>query len=410
MKIYKRGKRGTYWIHTVINGQEIRQSLRTTDWRQATALAKKLISEAEQGKLTPASLDFAKLIFGEAADKYLAGRRLELAPSTYVKEEQLLVKLREFFQVIRLNRISSEQVLAYREWRSNQGVGPAIVNMEIGVLRRILKRAKRWHLVADDVKPLREPRTIGRAMTPEQKQKLLETAAQKPEWETAYCAAILALNTTMRGCELKGLIWADIDLFERTITIRKSKTAAGERIIPMTQEAHAILLRLYRRAELFGQVESSHYIFAGFRLVARFDGNQIEETRISQFDPTKPTTGWRTAWRKLTKQAGLPGLRFHDLRHHAITELAESGASEQTIMAIAGHVSRRMLERYSHVRLEAKRAALEALSNPLSGSYSTSHSTKGRESEVYSDVNPLFIESNGIGACGFEPQTPTVSR
>jgi len=39
------------------------------------------------------------------------------------------------------------------------------------------------------------------------------------------------------------------------------------------------------------------------------------------------------------------GFRFHDLRHHAITELGEPGASEQTIMAIAGHVSRKMLER-----------------------------------------------------------------
>ena len=57
------------------------------------------------------------------------------------------------------------------------------------------------------------------------------------------------------------------------------------------------------------------------------------------------------------------GLRFHDLRHHAITELAESRASDQTIMAIAGHVSQRMLSHYSHVRLDAKRNALDALSN-----------------------------------------------
>jgi predicted site-specific integrase-resolvase len=47
--------------------------------------------------------------------------------------------------------------------------------------------------------------------------------------------------------------------------------------------------------------------------------------------------------------------------HHAITELAESRASERTIMSIAGHISPRMLEHYSHIRLEAKRNALEAL-------------------------------------------------
>jgi integrase-like protein len=71
---------------------------------------------------------------------------------------------------------------------------------------------------------------------------------------------------------------------------------------------------------------------------------------------------WRTAWRKLTREAGLRRLRFHDLRHHAITELAESGASDQTIMAIAGHVSPKMLAHYSHIRLEAKRQAINALS------------------------------------------------
>ena len=46
---------------------------------------------------------------------------------------------------------------------------------------------------------------------------------------------------------------------------------------------------------------------------------------------------------------------------NAITQFAESGASDSTIMAIAGHVSRRMLERYSQVQMEAKRTALEAL-------------------------------------------------
>src|SRR6202008_691061 len=54
-------------------------------------------------------------------------------------------------------------------------------------------------------------------------------------------------------------------------------------------------------------------------------------------------------------------LRFHDLRHHAITELAESQASDRTVMSIAGHVSQRMLAHYSHVRIEAKRKALDAL-------------------------------------------------
>jgi hypothetical protein len=78
----------------------------------------------------------------------------------------------------------------------------------------------------------------------------------------------------------------------------------------------------------------------------------------------------------------LHGLRFHDLRHHAITELAESQASERTIMSIAGHVSPKMLDHYSHVRIHAKRQALDALSSKSSGErqswtggYDTNHDT-----------------------------------
>ena len=70
----------------------------------------------------------------------------------------------------------------------------------------------------------------------------------------------------------------------------------------------------------------------------------------------------------LTKAAGLKGLRFHDLRHQAITELGESGLSDQTIMSIAGHVSREMLDHYSHIRLKAKRRALKAVETPLTDS------------------------------------------
>ena len=51
----------------------------------------------------------------------------------------------------------------------------------------------------------------------------------------------------------------------------------------------------------------------------------------------------------------------HDNRHTLITELAESGAGDETIMEIAGHVDRQMLRHYSHIRMKAKREALESV-------------------------------------------------
>ena len=63
---------------------------------------------------------------------------------------------------------------------------------------------------------------------------------------------------------------------------------------------------------------------------------------------------------RAVSDAGLT-VRFDDLRHTCSTKLAESQASEQTIMAIAGHPTRAMLEHYSHIRMAAKRAALEGI-------------------------------------------------
>jgi integrase len=221
-------------------------------------------------------------------------------------------------------------------------------------------------------------------LPPDLKRKLFETAASRPEWMVAHCAAVLAVSTTCRGVEIKNLRWQDVDLFSRIATIRRSKTAAGHRTIPLNGDAMAALARMLERARALGSSEPEHYVFPAC------------EERI--IDPSRPQKSCRTAWRKLVREsarrvgreaaeqalesgkglrgaiaawkraaAPIRGLRFHDLRHQAITEMAEAGASDATLMAVAGHMSRRMLEHYSHVRMAAKRAALEKLESGLMG-------------------------------------------
>src|SRR5215467_7660909 len=70
---------------------------------------------------------------------------------------------------------------------------------------------------------------------------------------------------------------------------------------------------------------------------------------------------WKVGWEAARKLARVV-CRFHDLRHTFISRLAESQASDSTVMALAGHVSRQMMERYSHIRMEAKRRAVDGLS------------------------------------------------
>jgi len=87
-------------------------------------------------------------------------------------------------------------------------------------------------------------------------------------------------------------------------------------------------------------------------LLRSFSGKKVIGYHVTALEPTRHVKSWRTAWRTLTKKAAQPGFGFHDLRHCAITQLAENGTLDSTIKAIADHVSRRMLERYSHVRME----------------------------------------------------------
>lgn len=88
------------------------------------------------------------------------------------------------------------------------------------------------------------------------------------------------------------------------------------------------------------------------------------------------------------KVAGV-SCRLHDLRHTFCTRLAEAGVPESTMLALMGHMSRAMLERYSHIRMAAKREAVEALSlkpNPqtLMGSlqFPLQRSNSGRSSDL----------------------------
>jgi len=117
----------------------------------------------------------------------------------------------------------------------------------------------------------------------------------------------------------------------------------------------------------------------------------------------------------------IKGLRFHDLRHHTITELAESEASDSTIMSIAGHVSPKMLAHYSHVRLEAKRNALDALCRPAlnrgrtegsrganSGGKSRGYDTNNDTKQPVRDAQFKQVIENMVELVGIEPTTSSL--
>jgi integrase len=73
--------------------------------------------------------------------------------------------------------------------------------------------------------------------------------------------------------------------------------------------------------------------------------------------PDQPVRSFATAWRAAKKAVGIE-CRWHDLRHSAASRMAAGGATDQTLQALLGWMSPKMIERYSHVRAEAKRKAV----------------------------------------------------
>jgi len=140
------------------------------------------------------------------------------------------------------------------------------------------------------------------------------------------------------------------------LTVPKSKTEAGTgRSIPLTRRACAALTLWLSR---FPDVDPDAYVFP--RHTIGVLGNE-RKPHLYNVDPAQSIGEWKKAWKDACRLAGVT-YRWHDLRHTFITRLAEnSSVSEQTIMSLAGHVSRSMLQRYSHIRNQAKQAAIAAL-------------------------------------------------
>jgi integrase len=383
-------KRGELWhLDTTVAGIRHREPLKTTDRREARELAKRRIAEIMSGKgASVAGKEFARLGFSKAMEKLREARKPHIAERTVEIDRERAKPLCKYFGDRQLNRITAADVAAYQTARTSgtgfdRPVAGRTVNMEIALLRILLERAKLWSRIAEDVKALPENLAppIGRALTAEELRHLATVAATRPEWLVARAAMGVSLATSGRGVELKHLKWEHVDLFAGVLKFVRSKTAAGQRTIPLSADGMQALALLRRRSEALQAAEPEHFVFCA-----------CERGKI---DPTKPMKGWRTAWRSLTAEAArlageaaeragadrasaekpFRGLRFHDLRHTAVSLMATAGVSSAAIMSISGHLSKRMVEHSTHIGLAAKK---EAVAHLPSGIFAQEEKPEGR--------------------------------
>src|SRR5258708_25750845 len=124
-------KRGSTWhTHFFVDGHRFRQSLGTSDWREAQKEQKKLIAQAEQGKLAPSSQQFSKLNITEAIERYLADRAAHVQPRSKRSEYDHAKPLRKYFGSLPIAQIDADSILAYIRQRKARSLSNTTVNME----------------------------------------------------------------------------------------------------------------------------------------------------------------------------------------------------------------------------------------------------------------------------------------
>jgi integrase len=298
--------------------------------------------------------------FENVAKLWLERQKPRVRPITLAGYEWILRPLLNKFGGKKLKDVSPASVWAYQADRALH-CSHRTVNREIQTLVAILRLAGMTAKLSEMKSLPDRPSGIGRSLSEDEERRFWMAASSRPGWEEVSHVAMLAANTGMRGGEIKRLRLRDILLDKQRIFVRResTKTDAGERLIPLNAAALFASQRLLERAKALGAYLPEHFLLPAN--YGKYTAKQADGV-IAGYDPTRHQRSWRTAWRTLTRAAGLRGLRFHDLRHNFITKLAEAGVHIEVTMRLAGHMSTEMTRHYTHISDGAVRRAVDAVS------------------------------------------------
>jgi integrase len=270
---------------------------------------------------------------------------------------------------VRLAKLTPEHLQRLYAHRIEAGLSPMSVKHIHRVIHAALEKAVRWSLVPRNVADLVDPPRTRRkdmATLSAAQARILISAAQGERLEALY---VVALTTGMRQGELLALRWGDVDLDRRTLQVRSSlqravegfefaepKTASSRRSVSIT-EAAASALRRHRAAQASERLR----VGAAWADLGLVFANKVGE-------PLDPRNLLQRCFYPLLKRAGLPRIRFHDLRHTAATLMLAQGVHPKIASEMLGHSNIGItLDTYSHVTPTMQRSATDALDALLSG-------------------------------------------
>ncbi len=275
-----------------------------------------------------------------------------------------------------LHKLTPQHLQAFYKQKLEEGLSNSTVGTFHNVLHKALDTALRWGLVSRNVSELvTPPRKEHYEIQPlsiEQVQQLLKALPGNP-LEVLF---LLALGTGMRQGELLALKWQDIDLVRGTLQVRRvlthvtvrlrkegepcfietePKTDSGRRCLALPEIVlQALITHKEQQAQQIrdaGRYWQHHdYVFCT-KLGKHLTPNYVV-----------------TTFKSLLKKAGLPDIRFHDLRHTAATTLLALGVNPKIVQEMLGHTEISMtMDIYSHVLPTMQKEAMHKMNTALWG-------------------------------------------
>ena len=333
--LYRRPGSKQWMMGVVVAGRQHCKSAHTSNKRLARKMLSRWETEVFEGRYYLPSSN--PPIFEDYAKEFLGSVQ---HPNTRRRYASSVEKLNKPFAATRISDITGDGIKEYKRARLAEGVEAATINHDIRVLRRMMRLAERKRLIRRspllDVEPLKErSQRTPHIVTFEEEERILSVAVPYMRM-----LVVLILETGMRShIEALSLLWEAIDFVNDTIRVRKSKTRAGIRNIPLSARCKAELLR-WRK--LFGP-EFSPFVFPNMRT------------------PTQPLKDVRQTWEKTLRDAKLPRFVLYNLRHSHASRLMSGGVSSLFIAQMLGHSSPSIVGTYAKATDEYKRDAIRRL-------------------------------------------------
>ncbi|HHH43805.1 MAG TPA: site-specific integrase [Gammaproteobacteria bacterium] len=287
-----------------------------------------------------------QLLLKKALDRYLLEVSSTKKPSTHAAEKHKAKALKAELGDYSLAALNPGLIAKYRDDRLAAGKSANTVRLELSLLSHLFTIAiKEWRLglIYNPVMNIRKPppgQGRNRRLSADEEKTLLE-ACDKHSNPMLGWIVRTALFTGMRAGEIISLRRGQVDLVRRVVRLTDTKNGSA-RTVPLTREAKKVLRKALRNP------------------ARPFDTDLVFYGEPGHDDKRRPYE-FRMAWKKIIKKTRITNLRFHDLRHEAVSRLVEAGLGDQEVASISGHKSMQMLKRYTHLRAEDLVARLDQL-------------------------------------------------